>query len=53
MLVLFGERWARGDLGAAWRERVVDLESVALPCGHFIPEEAPDETVAQLERFFG
>lgn len=52
VLALWGDRWARGDLGALWRERVADLQCVALPCGHFIPEEAPDATVAELERFF-
>ena len=53
VLALWGERWARGDLGAMWETRVADLERVALPCGHFVPEEAPDETVAHLDRFFG
>ena len=53
VLALWGERWARGDLGAMWETRVADLERVALSCGHFVPEEAPDETVAHLDRFFG
>jgi haloacetate dehalogenase len=52
VLALWGERWARGDVGALWRGRVLELESVALSCGHFIPEELPDETVAELTRFF-
>jgi hypothetical protein len=25
----------------------------AVPCGHFLPEEAPAETMAALEEFFG
>jgi haloacetate dehalogenase len=52
VLALWGNRWPRGDIGAPWRDRVVSLESVALPCGHFVAEEAPDETVAELTRFF-
>jgi hypothetical protein len=23
----------------------------ALPCGHFLPEEAPEETLTELSRF--
>jgi haloacetate dehalogenase len=25
----------------------------ALDCGHYLPEERPEEVVAELERFFG
>jgi haloacetate dehalogenase len=35
-----------------WRERVRDLRGKALPCGHFLAEEAPTETVAELLNFF-
>jgi haloacetate dehalogenase len=51
VLALWGARWARGNLGELWRDRVDDLTSVRLECGHFIPEEQPDRTVAELERF--
>jgi len=34
-----------------WRERVRDLRGKALPCGHFLAEEAPAETVAELLNF--
>ncbi len=34
-----------------WRERVRDLRGKALPCGHFLAEEAPTETVAELLNF--
>jgi pimeloyl-ACP methyl ester carboxylesterase len=43
---------APAQLERRWQERVVELESVALPCGHFIPEEDPESTVAELQRFF-
>ena len=32
---------------------IIDADGRALPCGHFLPEEAPDETYAELARFFG
>ncbi len=34
-----------------WRERVRDLRGKALPCGHFLAEEAPAETVVELLNF--
>ena len=43
----------RYDVLATWRERAIDVDGRALPCGHFLPEEAPDETYAELARFFG
>jgi haloacetate dehalogenase len=39
------------DLIAAWRERALDVSGKALPCGHYLPEEAPDETEAEIARF--
>jgi haloacetate dehalogenase len=29
------------------------VEGLALPCGHFIPEECPQETADALRRFLG
>jgi haloacetate dehalogenase len=43
----------RYDVLATWRERAIDADGRALPCAHFLPEEAPDETYAELARFFG
>ena len=34
-----------------WRERARDVHGKALPCGHFLAEEAPAETVAELLNF--
>ena len=36
---------------ADWREVAEDVTGQALDCGHFLPEEAPAETLAQIERF--
>ena len=40
------------DVLATWRERAADVRGPSLPCGHFLAEEAPDETVQALESFF-
>ena len=38
----------------AWSTYVTDLVGcVALPCGHYPAEQAPDETCARLLDFFG
>jgi haloacetate dehalogenase len=41
------------DVLATWRERAVDVRGHALDCGHLLPEERPDETLAALLDFFG
>ncbi len=56
LLVLWGAkgRIARAfDVLATWRERARDVRGRALPCGHYVPEEAPDETLRELLDFFG
>ena len=35
-----------------WREVALDVRGRALNCGHFIPEEKPQELLAELRRFF-
>jgi haloacetate dehalogenase len=39
------------DALALWREKARDVRGRALPCGHFLPEEAPRETLAALQEF--
>lgn len=54
VLALWGEKGflhKNYDVPAVWRERAVDVYGKALPCGHFIPEEAPEETLAELRNF--
>ncbi|MFN0089443.1 MAG: alpha/beta fold hydrolase [Acidimicrobiales bacterium] len=53
VLALWGERGARGnalmlEVWQAWAERA---EGKALPCGHFIPEEAPEALLGELAPF--
>ena len=33
---------------ATWCENASDVRGKPLACGHFIPEEAPDELLAEL-----
>lgn len=39
------------DVLQVWREYAVDVRGQALPCGHFLAEEMPDETYALLKAF--
>ncbi|HVA17373.1 MAG TPA: alpha/beta hydrolase [Candidatus Dormibacteraeota bacterium] len=54
VLALWGER---GDVGrmfdvlTAWRERAATVSGRPLPAGHFLPEQAPDETLKELRAF--
>ena len=55
LLVLWGERSTVGRLEPVmeiWREKATDVTASAVQAGHFLAEEAPDETVAELLRFF-
>lgn len=55
LLVLWGEKGAMErnyDVLEAWRERAADVQGHALPCGHYLAEEQPEETAAALESFF-
>ena len=54
VLALWGEKGflhKRYDVLAIWRERAVDVRGKAVPCGHFLPEEGPEETLAELRTF--
>lgn len=55
LLMLWGERGTlKGKDGLEpWRGWAERVEGEALPCGHFIPEEAPDAVIAHFTRFFG
>jgi haloacetate dehalogenase len=41
------------DVLACWRERsTVEVTGKAIDCGHFLAEEKPDATTAELLAFF-
>ena len=54
VLALWGEKGVMHrmyDVVAVWRERAVNVSGKALPCGHFLAEEAPEETLTELRSF--
>ena len=54
VLALWGElgkMHALFDVLATWGDKAGDVRGRALPCGHFIPEEAPAELLAELAPF--
>jgi len=40
------------DVLEVWRAHADDVTGRALECGHFLPEEAPGETVSEMRAFF-
>ena len=41
------------DVLATWREKAAgSVDGRALPCGHYLPEECPDDVVSEFVRFF-
>jgi haloacetate dehalogenase len=55
VLALWGRRAqleAWYDVLAIWREWADDVQGRGLDCGHFLAEEAPDETCRALREFF-
>jgi len=55
LLVLWGAKGfvqRRYDVLKVWQERATHVTGRSLPCGHFLPEEAPDETITELLSFF-
>jgi haloacetate dehalogenase len=56
VLALWGARWHVNDwydVLAIWREWAGDVRGRALDCGHYLAEERPDETLAELRAFLG
>jgi len=47
----YGKMHTLFDVLATWHEKAEHVEGHSLPCGHFIPEEAPQELLAALRRF--
>jgi haloacetate dehalogenase len=47
----YGKMHSLFDVLASWREKGPDVRGHTLPCGHFIPEEMPEELVAELRQF--
>jgi haloacetate dehalogenase len=41
------------DVLAIWRAWADDVRGGGLDCGHYLPEEAPEETLGAFLDFFG
>lgn len=55
LLVLWGARGFVGrtyDVLGVWSRYAEDVSGRSLECGHYLPEERPDEVLSELERFF-
>lgn len=55
MLALWGSRGRphkRDSVLEIWRLWATDVRGKGLDCGHFLPEEAPEETAHELRAFF-
>jgi len=57
LLVIWGARshteGVHGDVLSVWKSHyAIDAWGGALPCGHYVPEEAPDGTYDYLMRHF-
>lgn len=56
LLALWGRDGAVGrcfDVLALWRERAAQVSGRALPGGHYLAEELPDEVAGEFASFFG
>lgn len=56
LLVLWGNKGFVGcnyDVVALWREKALDVSGKGLPCGHFLPEELPNDVARELVEFIG
>jgi haloacetate dehalogenase len=56
LLVLWGARShtgvVHGDVLAVWRDYAADVTGGPIDCGHYVMEQAPDQTLAWFLRFF-
>jgi haloacetate dehalogenase len=55
LLMLWGERSSQGsgyDVLSVWRDHAENVTGHAINSGHFLPEEAPEDTYRALRNFF-
>ena len=52
MLVPYGTQHTTASLALDWRVFANNVEVAPIDCGHFLAEEAPEQTLELMERFF-
>lgn len=55
LLCLWGEKGFVGgkyEVITEWKKWADDVQGFGLPCGHYLPEEAPEETLEAILNFF-
>ncbi|EAZ91301.1 hypothetical protein CY0110_11777 [Crocosphaera chwakensis CCY0110] len=55
LLVLWGSKGViekKYDVFNSWKKRAINVQGKAFNCGHFLPEECPEETYQYLHDFF-
>ncbi|MEA5535618.1 alpha/beta hydrolase [Crocosphaera sp. XPORK-15E] len=56
VLVLWGKKGVierKYDVIKSWQKRAINIQGKAINCGHFLPEEAPEDTYQGIKAFFG
>ncbi len=48
----FGKMDSLFNVVDTWKEKADNVIGKSLPCGHFIPEEAPEELLEEVVPFF-
>jgi haloacetate dehalogenase len=51
LLLWSADSWKKFDILEVWKSRAEDVQGTAFDCGHFLPEEDPKRTAAELIRF--
>ncbi|MEA5511048.1 alpha/beta hydrolase [Crocosphaera sp. UHCC 0190] len=54
VLVLWGKKGViekKYDVRESWQKRGINVQGKAINCGHFLPEEAPEETCQGIKEF--
>ena len=51
LLLWSADSWKEFDILEVWKSRAENVQGSAFDCGHFLPEEDPEQTAAELIRF--
>jgi haloacetate dehalogenase len=54
LLILWGSKGVMGrkyNVLSIWKQKAINVRGMAIDCGHFLPEEAPEITYSELHQF--